>query len=102
MTIEKAIKLLVNAKYSNEWQGNDELTTAHNMAIKSLEKFNDNTYDIISKTHLIERLKNAEEKFKADNMESITSGIDDPFIDGVLSAMFFIRVMILNEPTMRL
>lgn len=102
MTIEKAIKLLVNANYSDKWQGNEDLTTAHNMAIKALEKFNDNTYDNISKSHLIERLKNAEEEFKADNMESITSGIDEPFIDGVLSAMFFIRVMILNEPTMRL
>lgn len=99
MTIERAIKLLVNANYSDKWQGNEDLTTAHNMAIKALEKFNDNTCDIISKTHLIERLKNAEEEFKADNMESITSGIDGPFIDGVLSAMFFIRVMILNEPT---
>ena len=99
MTSEKAIKLLVNAKYSDEWQGNEELTTAHNMSIKALEKFNDYTCDIISKTHLIERLKNAEEEFKADNMESITSGIYEPFVDGMLSAMFFIRVMILNEPT---
>ena len=66
---------------------------------KALEKSNDNAYDNISKSHLIKRLKNAEEEFKADNMESITSGIEDPFVDGVLSAMFFIRVSILNEPT---
>jgi uncharacterized protein (UPF0218 family) len=37
MTKEEAIKLLVNATYSDEWQGNEDLTTAHNMAIKSLE-----------------------------------------------------------------
>lgn len=37
MTREEAIKLLVNATYSNEWQGNEDLTTAHNMAIEALE-----------------------------------------------------------------
>lgn len=38
MTNEEAIKLLVNATYSDEWQGNEDLTTAHNMAIKALEQ----------------------------------------------------------------
>lgn len=38
MTREKAIKLLVNATYSDEWQGNEDLTTARNMAIKALEQ----------------------------------------------------------------
>ena len=38
MTREEAIKLLVNATYSDEWQGNEDLTTAHHMAIKSLEQ----------------------------------------------------------------
>lgn len=38
MTREEAIKLLVNATYSDEWQGNEDLTTAHNMAIKALEQ----------------------------------------------------------------
>jgi hypothetical protein len=37
MTREEAIKLLVNATYSDEWQGNEDLTTAHNMAIEALE-----------------------------------------------------------------
>ena len=37
MTREEAIKLLVNATYSDEWQGNEDLTTAHNMSIKALE-----------------------------------------------------------------
>lgn len=38
MTREEAIQLLVNATYSNEWQGNEDLTTAHNMAIEALEQ----------------------------------------------------------------
>lgn len=38
MTREEAIKLLVNATYSDEWQGNEDLTTAHNMAIEALEQ----------------------------------------------------------------
>ena len=38
MTREEAIKLLVNATYSDEWQGNEDLTTAHNMAIQTLEQ----------------------------------------------------------------
>lgn len=38
MTNEEAIKLLINATYSDEWQGNEDLTTAHNMAIKALEQ----------------------------------------------------------------
>jgi hypothetical protein len=37
MTKEEAIKLLVNATYSDEWQGNEDLTTANDMAIKALE-----------------------------------------------------------------
>ncbi len=37
MNRAEAIKLLVNATYSEEWQGNENLTTAHNMAIKALE-----------------------------------------------------------------
>jgi ankyrin repeat protein len=38
MTREEAIKLLVNATYSDEWQSNKDLTTAHHMAIKALEQ----------------------------------------------------------------
>lgn len=38
MTNEEAIQLLVNATYSEEWQGNEDLQTAHNMAIKALEQ----------------------------------------------------------------
>ena len=38
MTREKAIKLLANATYSEEWQGNEDLQTAHNMAIEALKQ----------------------------------------------------------------
>lgn len=37
MTNEEAIKILSNATFSEEWQGNEELTTAYLMAIKALE-----------------------------------------------------------------
>jgi len=37
MTRGETIKLLVNATYSDEWQGNEDLTAAHNMAIEALE-----------------------------------------------------------------
>ena len=38
MTESKAIELLSNATYSDEWQGNEELTTANSMAINALEE----------------------------------------------------------------
>lgn len=38
MTREEAINKLVNARYADEFQGDEELTTAHLMAIKALEQ----------------------------------------------------------------
>ena len=38
MTREEAIQMLVNATYSDEWQGNENLTTANHMAIEALEQ----------------------------------------------------------------
>lgn len=38
MTREEAIEMLVNATYSDEWQGNEKLTTAHLMAIEALKR----------------------------------------------------------------
>lgn len=37
MTREEAIELLVNATYSDEWQGNEQLTEANLMAIEALQ-----------------------------------------------------------------
>lgn len=37
MTKEEAIDILVNATFSDEWQGNEDLTTAYHMAIKAIE-----------------------------------------------------------------
>lgn len=103
MTIEKSIQVLKSLWcYKNPNYSDTDIRKAIDIAINSLEKFNDYTNDNISKSHLIKRLKNVEEEFIADNMESISNDVEDPFVDGVLSAMFFIRVMILNEPTMRL
>ena len=36
MTREEAIDILVNATFSDEWQGNEDLTTAYHMAIEAL------------------------------------------------------------------
>ena len=38
MTKGEAIEMLVNATYSDEWQGNEKLTTAHLMAIEALKE----------------------------------------------------------------
>ena len=38
MTREEAIDILVNATFSDEWQGNEDLTTAYHMAIEALEQ----------------------------------------------------------------
>lgn len=38
MTREEAINKLVNARYADEFQGDEELTTAHLMAIKALKQ----------------------------------------------------------------
>ena len=38
MTKAEAIELLVNATYSEEWQGNEKLTKAQHMAIEALDQ----------------------------------------------------------------
>ncbi len=38
MTNEQAIEILANARYADDLQGNEDLTTAHYMAIKALEQ----------------------------------------------------------------
>ena len=61
MTREEAIKLLVNATYSDEWQGNEDLTTAYNMAIKALEQ--QPCEDTISRQAAIDALEQAKEQY---------------------------------------
>ena len=56
--------------------------------------------DAISRKALIERINQAEENFKADHIESISSG-DDPFVDGVLSGVFNIRQMVAQAPPIK-
>lgn len=38
MTKEEAITILSNATFSDEWQGNEDLTTAYLMAMEALEQ----------------------------------------------------------------
>ena len=54
MTREEAIKLLVNATFSDEWQGNEDLTTAYRMAIEALKK--EPCEDVISRRAVLEQI----------------------------------------------
>lgn len=55
--------------------------------------------DCISRQALIKRIDYAEENFKVDNMDSISTGEENPFVDGVLSGVFNIRKMIAQAPS---
>lgn len=83
MTREEAIKLLVNATYSDEWQGNEDLTTAHHMAIKALEQ--EPCEDLISCEAVIEWLKakdiiklSSQEKVARKELKALPSGKPQP------------------------
>lgn len=57
--------------------------------------------DSISRKALLERINNAEEDFKHDNIDSISSDVEDPFVDGVLSGVFNIKLMVLQAPSVK-
>ena len=38
LSVDEAINLLINATYSDEWQGNEYLATAQQMAIDALKE----------------------------------------------------------------
>ena len=48
MNRKEVIEMLVNATYSEEWQGNEKLTTAHLMAIEALkaQEFDEVVFDM--------------------------------------------------------
>lgn len=119
MTREEAVKMLeaklecmtrdvsgidddCNRKLCNEChlcydQGNmGEQKEYLRMSIEALKQ--EPCEDTISRQTLIERINNAEEIFKSDNMESIASDDGDPFVDGVLSGVFNIRQMVIQAP----
>jgi len=107
MTIEEAITQLkmdrdlcsFNPMTGEEEPMNEDCrksAEALNMAIKALEE--ELCEDCISRQALIERIDNAEENFKVDNMDSISIGEENPFVDGVLSGVFNIRLMIAQAP----
>ena len=52
--------------------------------------------EYIDRVKLIERLHNAEENYKADHDYEVD---DDPFSDGILSAMFSVNQIVGSEPT---
>jgi len=64
-------------------------------AIEALEQ--EPCDDCISRQSLLDRINKAEETFKYDHIESISSCDEDPFVDGVLSAVFSIRQLIIME-----
>lgn len=98
MTREEAVKIfntLLSFGRCDCQKG--EIPECLKMAIKALEQ--QPCEDAISRQALIERINNAEENFKSDNMESIASDDGDPFVDGVLSGVFNIRQMVMQAPT---
>ena len=52
--------------------------------------------EYIDREKLIEHLHNAEENYKADHDYEVD---DDPFSDGILSAMFSVNQIVGSEPT---
>lgn len=52
--------------------------------------------EYVDKEKLIKRLHNAEENYKADHDYDIDN---DPFSDGILSAMFSVNQIVGSEPT---
>ena len=87
-----------------EVEEEQEPTTKNNLSSeleknsKKLEK-DFGELDCISRADLIERINNAEEQFKYDNMETIGSDDGDPFVDGVLSGVWNIREMVKQAPS---
>lgn len=99
MSREEAINYLNNSMAIGE----DDDSRYHNevleFTIKALEQ--ESCEDAISRQALIERINNAEENFKSDNMESISSGDEDAFVDGVLSGVFSIRQMVMQAQSVK-
>ena len=53
--------------------------------------------DLISRSELIKALSEAEDNYKAEHHDCIMN--DDPFSDGILSAMFSVFQMVKSLPT---
>lgn len=95
MTREEAVKILNTVLSFGRCDcQKEEIEECLIMAIKALKPCE----DCVSRQALIERINNAEENFKSDNMESIASDDGDPFVDGVLSGVFNVRQMVVQAP----
>lgn len=106
MTNEEAIKNLSFAKQVEDMLGefgggvkSSDLSKSLAMAIEALQQ--QPCEDAVSRQALIECINHEEENFKSDHMESISSGEEDPFVDGVLSGIFGIRQMITQMPPVK-
>lgn len=97
MTREEAIRELKQFSGTTRLRLSANFWEALNRAIKLLEQ--EPCEDAISRKALIERINNAEENFKVDNMDSISSDEENPFVDGVLSGVFNIRQMVAQAPS---
>lgn len=64
-------------------------------AIKALEQ--QPSDDCVSRKALIERINNAEDNFISDHQEEMNDG--DSFCDGIMSAIFNIREMVAQAPS---
>lgn len=95
MTKEEAMEIITNALQSDESKYTEKIDKALALAQKAFGQ--EPCEDAISRKALIERINQAEENFRADHIESISSG-DDPFVDGVLSGVFNIRQMVAQAP----
>lgn len=104
MTNEEAIKNLSLVKQIDDMLGDldggvktSDLSKALAMAIEALQQ--QPCDDCISREMLLKRLNSEEENFRADHMETIETGDDDPFVDGVLSGVFNFREMVIQAPS---
>ena len=94
---EKQIRACEMWAHSQGEEPHGKVYEEHKLILELLEQ--EPCEDAISRKALIERINNAEENFKADNMESIGSDDGDPFVDGVLSGVFNIREMVIQAPS---
>lgn len=93
--IRKVIGCLYDAYAPDDGEG-EELIEALKQELKQ-----EPCDDCINRKALIERINRAEENFKNDNMNSISSDEENLFVDGVLSAVFNIRQMVVQAPSVQ-
>ena len=94
-TIRKVVGCLTDCYAPDDGEG-EELIEALKQELKQ-----EPCDDCISRKALIERINKAEENFKTNNIDSISSDEENPFVDGILSAVFNIRQMVVQAPSVQ-